>query len=100
MRLYVSGPVTGRWGRNLQEFEKAADALQEAGHVAILPHWFVPDGSTWERAMKLALETMLKCDGVALLEDWDESKGARLEQRTALAIGMPCKEVGEWLRRK
>ena len=36
-------------------------------------------------------------DGVAMLDGWEQSRGARLERQVAEACGIPCKTVNEWL---
>lgn len=96
--LYVAGPVTGRENRNLAAFEEAERALYEAGFWPSLPHRAVPKDADWEDAMGLSVTLMLGCDGVALLPDWRESPGARIEARIAEDAGMPVREVDEWCR--
>lgn len=96
MRLYVCGPVSGRPRLNRPAFERAALRLEEAGHAAILPHWFVPPDAEWQAAMRRCVETLVKCDGVALLADWQESKGARIECRLAKELGMQAATVDLW----
>jgi len=51
----------------------------------------------WEYAMKYDISEMLACDGVAVLADWHDSKGARIEARLAEDLGMPVKTVDRWL---
>lgn len=96
MMLYVCGPVSGRPRLNRPAFERAALRLEEAGHAAILPHWFVPPDAEWQAAMRRCVETLVKCDGVALLADWQESKGARIECRLAKELGMQAATVDLW----
>jgi hypothetical protein len=40
---------------------------------------------------------MLKSDGVALLPDWSESKGAMIEASLAQEVGIPVKPIEEWM---
>jgi hypothetical protein len=40
---------------------------------------------------------MLKSDGVALLPDWSESKGAMIEASLAQEVGIPVKPIEEWV---
>ncbi|EOS50946.1 DUF4406 domain-containing protein [Adlercreutzia caecimuris] len=102
-RLYVSGPVTGRDNRNLDAFQSAQRALVDAGHTAIIPHQIVPLSATHEKAMRACINDLtwwmggFAYDGVALLEGWEASDGACLERAVAVACGIPCKTVGEWL---
>lgn len=102
-RLYVSGPVTGRDNRNLDAFREAQRSLVDAGHTAIIPHQIVTSSATHERAMRACINDLtwwlggFEYTGVALLEGWEDSAGARLEKAVAEACGIPCKTVGEWL---
>ncbi len=60
-------------------------------------HLGIPDDATWEAAMKKCLQAMLICDGVALLFNWHESRGAVIEMELAQNIGMPVKLVERWV---
>ena len=35
--------------------------------------------------------------GIAMLDGWEDSKGARIEHDLAEALGIPCKPWREWL---
>lgn len=100
MRLYIAGPVTGKSHYNLPEFEAAARALEFAGLSVVIPHWFVPDGADWNTSMRRCIETLVKCDGVALLDGWQDSTGAKLERSIAKALDMPVASVGEWIAKR
>ncbi len=101
-RLYVIGPVTGKLDENRAAFIKAADALADKGDLAYIPHMFVPEGSEWRDAMRISINEITDCryryDGVALLDGWEQSKGACLERVVAQACGIPCKTGDEWLK--
>lgn len=96
MILYVVGPVTGRENLNRAAFDEAARALRGAGHFPSIPHRNVPPDAEWADAMRRSIRAMLRCDGVARLPDWRSSRGARIESRLALDLGMPVKDVAEW----
>lgn len=98
MRLYVIGPVSGIEGDNRPAFEDAALELERAGYDVCVPHWFIPQGTSWHKAMKRSVEVLVKCDGIAALEGFGRSKGARLEADLATGIGMPVKSVETWVR--
>lgn len=98
MRLYVIGPVSGIDQDNRPAFEEAALELERAGFDACVPHWFIPAGTDWGTAMKRSVEMLVKCDGVAALEGFGGSKGARIEADLAASIGMPVKSVEAWKR--
>ena len=100
-RLYVIGPVTGRPDDNFEAFGAASDKLLEAGFHPCIPHEFVPKGAAWPDAMRDSIHALTghrpAFDGVAMLDGWEQSRGARLERQVAEACGIPCKTVNEWL---
>jgi hypothetical protein len=96
LKLYVSGLITG--DANYQEkFLKAENTLREAGFEPVNPAARVPPDRDWSQAMRVVAGLMLECDGVALLPDWEESRGAKIEARLAREVGIPVKPVGEWI---
>ena len=97
MRIYVIGPVTGKEDDNRPKFEEAAQRLYEAGYTALIPHWFIRPGTPWRPAMKRSLEILALCDGIAALEGFGSSKGARIEADLAVQLEMPVKSVDQWI---
>ena len=108
-RLYISGPVTGKPDGNREAFEEARRELRH-WHMVSIPHEYVDAETTHEEAMAILLHQLTdrtysyrkgKCanlyDGVAILPGWEQSEGARLEKAVAVACGIPCKTVDEWL---
>jgi hypothetical protein len=96
MTLYLSGPISGRANYE-EEFSQAAEALREYAYLVENPAEIVPCGTAWEPAMRQALARMLECDGLAMLPDWTQSRGARIEVRLARELGMPIKRVADWI---
>lgn len=99
MRLYVIGPVTGRENLNRKAFEDAKEKLWDAGYDVLIPHDVVLPIATHERAMRLSIKTMLGCDGVVVLSDWEGSKGAKLEHDVAIACGLHVHNFLIWMNR-
>ena len=69
MRIYISGPVTGTPHYALR-FAAAAHRLHAAGHVPANP---------------------------TLLPGWRDSRGAMAEADWADAVGLPVRDLEEWL---
>jgi hypothetical protein len=104
MRIYISGPVTGREEMNLPAFAAAAKVLLNRGHEPLIPHTILPWSHTGSCPKSYAagqdgnhtaacylrgdLAEMLKCDGLYMLSDWEASVGARLEHSVAAHCGM------------
>ena len=107
--LYISGPVTGKQHDNCTDFYKARVWLVEAGYEAFVPHDIVEPNDNHRTAMLLCINELTertqkpgvrhpvpRYDGLALLEGWEQSEGARLEKTVAEACGIPVKTVDEW----
>lgn len=107
MNIYVIGPVTGKENENREEFMEARTYLTISGHQADIPHTVVRKGSTWEQAMKGSIYRMLhlwtfsieyeESFGIAMLDGWEQSRGARIEHDLAVALGIECRPWREWL---
>lgn len=78
-----------------------------------IPHDVVDENASWEICMMMSLcyltETCTKVDdddreytapwidGIAMLDGWEGSRGARIEYDLAQVFGIPCKPWREWL---
>jgi hypothetical protein len=99
IRLYICGPITGD-DQYRVKFLNAENGLYEAGFCPVNPAACIPAATDWNQAMRQAINLMLKCDGVALLPGWKESRGARIEARLAGELGIPVKPIHEWEKPK
>ena len=111
MNLYIIGSVTGIEHDNRPEFERAQEALwkSENTNVVLTPFDCIEGECTWEQAMAQSIITMMtwwrfslgKVDlcgfGIATLDGWEVSRGARIEHDLAVALGIPVKPWREWL---
>lgn len=112
-KLYIAGPMRGIPEFNFPAFDVATDLLATAGHYPINPadhdraNGFNPRGMTGHEdlaelgfslpdALTWDLQQVAEADGVAVLEGWEKSKGARAEVATALALGKLVATVTEW----
>ena len=101
MKVYVAGPMTGLPDFNYPAFTAAAERLTAAGHRALNPvdsETLNDTGSpqTWDWYMRHALRMVLDADGIALLDGWEASRGARLEHHVATTLGIPVHPLTEW----
>lgn len=99
MRLYISGPMTGLPDLNFPAFRAAQAELGALGHDTVNP---VDKGEgdpdkAWADYLREDLVDMLTCQGVALLDGWENSKGACLERHVAAELGMDVRPIGAWI---
>lgn len=105
MKLYIAGPMSGLPDSNYPTFNRTAEQLQGHGYQVENP---ADNEDGLRRALgqrepvytdylRAGLAQLLRCDGVAVLEDWWLSGGARWEVQTAGILRMPVRPVGEWL---
>jgi hypothetical protein len=99
LKLYLCGRVTGDDDYRVK-FMRAENKLYDAGFYPVNPAACILAGTEWRQAMREAISLMLRCDGVALLADWGESKGARIEARLALSLGIPVMPIDRWLSKQ
>lgn len=86
--------VDGYFAENVTRAERFGLLVAENGHMPIIPHANtrlaafrrLHDADWWYAA---TLELMRRCDAVALMPTWLESKGAMNEAREAVALGKP-----------
>jgi hypothetical protein len=95
MKLYLSGPMTGLVNFNRPTFHVWAARLRRKGYEVSNPA-DLPAGWDWARYMDKAEDMLRECDGIALLPGFLDSKGARIELRYALDMGMPYGTVRNW----
>ncbi|MDR3171175.1 MAG: DUF4406 domain-containing protein [Treponema sp.] len=97
MKLYLSGKITG-FDFFKETFAIARRQLESSGYEVCDPATFeLPEGVAWTDAMKYDIQKMLQCDGVATLDNWQDSTGARIEVRLARNLGMPVFSVTKWI---
>ena len=86
---YVAGRITGLPKENVNNrFNTISQELSGKGYSVIKPAFISDDTKTWEEGVRTDIKTMLECDEVHLLPDWQESRGAQLERDIALRLGM------------
>jgi hypothetical protein len=94
-KVYLCGKITGDDDYRSKFFE-AEKKLFEAGFYPVNPAAVVPHDTEWEAAMRLAISLMLQCDGVALLPDWEQSRGAKIEKQLAGDLGLLVMPIKNW----
>lgn len=102
MKIYLAGPMSGYPTFNFPAFDAAVAALRRIGHTVISPHELddigiaaaarestdgtpIP-GTSWAGFLGRDIKALEKCEAIALLPGWADSRGARLEAHAALLM--------------
>lgn len=97
MKLYVAGPMTGLPEFNYPAFRAATKALEDLGHEVEDPSTNEnPTPEDYHGWLRMGLAQLIRCDGVALLDGWEASGGARLEVNVAATLGMRVRPLIDW----
>lgn len=96
-KVFISGKVSGLPYVYAQErFNRAASLFQgwEVHNPVKLckPYW------SWRRCMVVCLWHLVKCDMVVFLDNWQDSKGARIEHRVARLLGKKIIYMNRYLK--
>lgn len=89
MKIYIAGKITGD-NNYVTKFLKAKETLKSKGFNVVLPI-DIADGGPGEYSHFFSYEQFLHvdyalidvCDGIYMLKDWQQSKGARMELQYA-----------------
>jgi hypothetical protein len=99
MKIYISGPITGRPNLNKKAFEDIAIAL--SGKFDFFnPHEIPPppdplEGKAlWQYYMRECVKELPGCTHIFMLRDWFESDGALEEHRIARMLGLTVLHQG------
>lgn len=91
MKIYISGKITGlKFKEAYQLFEGAEKEIIELGGEPVNPTKLVEQvkGWTWEDYMEKDLGLLLRCNGIYMLRNWMDSKGAKIEHTLAVEMGI------------
>jgi hypothetical protein len=92
--------MTGLPDLNFPAFHAAAATLRDAGWIVVNPaENDEAPGAAWSDCLRKDIRLLMDCTGVALLDGWERSKGARLERHIALELGMEVHPMSWWLVR-
>lgn len=101
-RIYISGPCSGLPDSNYPAFNAEAARLRAIGFRVENPaenpapiNWH----DEWQGYMRQAIRQMTLCDAIALLPGWQLSRGAMIEHRLAISLGIPARPCEEYQAR-
>lgn len=82
MKLYLAGKITGNPNYRSQ-FDEVAKVLATEGHT-IMYSTNLPAGYTHDEYLHICFAMIDVCEGIALLPNWKESRGAQMEHAYAI----------------
>lgn len=90
VRVYIAGPMSGLPEFNYPSFHAAEEWLIARGYVVENPaRPGQVEGWGWLDYMRRAIGQLITCDTVLMLDGWQDSPGARIEERLARELRMP-----------
>lgn len=95
MRLYIAGKMSGEKDLNYPLFNSEAARLRALGYDVVNPAELNGKDMSWAACMRRDIREMMTCDAIAMLPDWWQSRGARLENYIAVRLGMPVYEAAD-----
>jgi len=91
MKIYISGKITGiPFEEFVLKFNNAACFLLSLDYEPINPLTISPhhENKTWEDYMLNDIKALFECEAIYMLNDWKDSKGARIEHAIAKELSL------------
>ena len=89
MKIYLSGKISGTdldYVRRL--FDKVATTLRALGHEVSNPLCNgLSESDPWEDHIAKDIINLTDCEGIYMLQGWEDSQGARIEHAVAKELG-------------
>ncbi len=88
-KIYISGQISGcPIDKAREKFERAEELIRQMGAEPVNPMKSgLPDFASWETHMALDIVLLMGCEGIYLLPDWENSRGATIEKKIAEYTG-------------
>ena len=95
-RLYLSGKMSGLPDLGFALFNRAAALLRGIGYDVVNPVEINDDPEAeWLSCIKVDLDHLATCDAIALLPNWQDSFGAKIEHLAAQRLGLAVMDVAD-----
>ena len=90
MKIYLSGKISGTdLTHTRKRFSSVADKLQVLGYEVTNPLCNgLPETAPWEEYIAKDIINLIDCEGIYMLQGWEDSQGARIEHAVAKEIGL------------
>jgi hypothetical protein len=89
IRIYISGKISGIEDEAAEIFTKAEKELQAKGFETVNPMTLNHQhDKSWHSYMKEDVKALCDCDEIFMLSNWIDSKGAIIEHKIAMYLGI------------
>lgn len=103
--IYIAGSISNNGTlpdaavvERLALFDVAETALKTHGYTPLNPaRRGKVEGKSWLSYMRDSLRDIADADGIALLDGWEDSRGAQIERELAHDLGIPVHPLHVWL---
>ena len=96
MKIYISGKISGLHPREYRgKFKAAVNRLRDQGHTVVDPSRMDVYELTYAQYMAIDTTLLEFCDAIYLLDNWQDSNGAKLEKEYAECLGLKIMYEGE-----
>jgi hypothetical protein len=87
-KIYICGKITGmEWGAARAKFEEIEKSLKKEW-IVINPIKVCKTEWAWEQCMIEDFSQILICDAIFIMNNWQDSKGAKIEIAVAKELGI------------
>lgn len=103
VKIFIAGPMTGIEHFNFPLFDSVAESLRKEGYQVVNPvdvcrrfkkEHVLADKKLFDKMISQQQEAEKTCDVLLLLPGWENSKGVRLELKTAIDKDM---RIVQWV---
>ena len=89
MQVYISGKITGIEKEAPALFAQGAKEVSEMGYEPLDPYSLAHEhDQSWKSFMREDLKALCDCDGIYMLDNWNDSLGAKAELQLAKSLGL------------